>query len=576
MDLEPWTDVLQDPSRDLTIEDVLSGPARGDFRPISTFRFRLFDRFDDAAWWTRVSLTNPTQRNVSWVFNLAHRQFDEIDIHVFENGRPVRSTPTGDHRPPPSDLLSGEGYAFPITTPAAATTEILVRHAYSGSGLVRLHAEAWPKSGFEAYQADAFLLHGIRFGMLICLVVISIAVYATLGSREILYYAAYVTVLAISFFGTTQLAHHYFHWVDPALLDALPVISAASLAASGIAFSREFLGIRAVFPRFDRAVLAAMGSTVVPLVALALGWRNIAFLFIPLHFLFLASAPIIGGILWSRGHHHARLYTVAWIFFDIALAFYVARGLHIVPESIPMIWVPRFAVVFEVLFLSFALAERIRRLKDEKAAIEGRYLDSLLNARDELERQVAIRTRELEAARRDAESLARTDPLTSMANRRAFFETAETEILRARRYGQDLTLVMIDIDHFKSVNDRFGHETGDRVLKAVARSLNEGKRSVDTLGRIGGEEFALLLPETELASALSLVERLRLRVSQLRIDSEGEAIAVTASFGMMSASTGAPTLNEMLMRADKALYRAKSSGRDRVVVFEEMLEPDAA
>ena len=574
--LEPWTDVLKDPARDLTIEDVASGPADAEFRPIAEVRFPLSDRFGDAAWWTRVSVTNPTRRNVSWVFNVAHRQFDEIDIHVFEDGRPLWSVRTGDHRPPPSGVLSGEGYAFPITTSAAATTEIFVRYAYSGSGLVRLHTEAWPKDGFEAYQADAFLMHGIRFGMLICLVVISIAVYATLRSREILYYAIYVAVMAVSFFGTTQLAHHYFHWLGPNVLDALPILSIAGLTASGLAFSREFLGIRTRFPRLDRAVLAALGSTVVPVVALAFGLRNVAFLFIPLHFLLLASAPIVGGIFWYRGHPCARLYTVAWIFFDIALAAYAARILSLTPDSIPIIWIPRFAIVFEVLFLSFALADRIRRLKDERANIERRYLDSVLTARDELERQVAIRTRELKAARHAAESLARTDPLTGIANRRAFFEASETEILRLRRYGQDMTLVMIDIDHFKSINDRFGHETGDRVLTSIARTLDDGKRATDTLGRIGGEEFALLLPETELTSALNLVERLRLEVSELRIEKEGEVIAVTASFGVTSADAGEPSLNDMLMRADKALYRAKSSGRNRVVAFDESLEPSAA
>jgi diguanylate cyclase (GGDEF)-like protein len=160
------------------------------------------------------------------------------------------------------------------------------------------------------------------------------------------------------------------------------------------------------------------------------------------------------------------------------------------------------------------------------------------------------------------EEAAFTDHLTGLANRRRFERQLEREITRTLRYTRPFCLLLLDIDHFKQVNDSYGHEAGDESIRRIAKILQAGTRGIDTAARIGGEEFALLLTETELSAGLEVAERLR-----LGIKSEGIPIvgSVTASFGVAEFPLCAPTGRELLAVADAAMYEAKRRGRDRVI-----------
>ncbi len=163
--------------------------------------------------------------------------------------------------------------------------------------------------------------------------------------------------------------------------------------------------------------------------------------------------------------------------------------------------------------------------------------------------------------------LATTDELTGLFNRRQFFFLAERENARRRGPGPgSVAVVMADIDHFKKVNDIHGHGIGDIVLKEVARRLKNGLRLTDVVGRYGGEEFAVLLPDTAPEQAREVVERLRRAVAATPIDADGRALTVTVSFGVAHRSVAGENLEHLLALADKALYRAKELGRDRVEV----------
>ncbi|WP_131110403.1 sensor domain-containing diguanylate cyclase [Sulfuricystis thermophila] len=165
-----------------------------------------------------------------------------------------------------------------------------------------------------------------------------------------------------------------------------------------------------------------------------------------------------------------------------------------------------------------------------------------------------------------AELLARTDALTGLANRRAFDEVAQQEIQRAQRYGTPLTLVLADLDHFKAINDSHGHDVGDCVLQDFARILAGSVRNVDLVGRWGGEEFAILMPGTDLTEATQAAERMRRQVEQAQLCIEETTCRYTASFGVAAFRADMPTLASLLGRADMALYRAKRLGRNRVEV----------
>lgn len=164
------------------------------------------------------------------------------------------------------------------------------------------------------------------------------------------------------------------------------------------------------------------------------------------------------------------------------------------------------------------------------------------------------------------ERLASIDSLTGLPNRRSFFERSAIEVERNRRYGVPLALVMVDIDHFKRINDRYGHETGDRALVAVAEVLKSGLRQADFAARLGGEEFCLLLPETPPDAAQDVAERLRLALATAPVAVGEEALTITASFGVANLGLTADSLEDCLARADAALYHAKAGGRNRVEV----------
>ncbi len=166
----------------------------------------------------------------------------------------------------------------------------------------------------------------------------------------------------------------------------------------------------------------------------------------------------------------------------------------------------------------------------------------------------------------EVERLATTDGLTEVSNRRYFFELAEREWNRTRRYDHPLSAMMLDIDHFKRVNDTYGHAIGDVVLRTVAQICRTSLRDTDFLGRYGGEEFAILLPDTELSAAHITAERLSHSIAATYIATEKGALSVTVSIGIASVTEATPSVASLLDRADRGLYIAKETGRNRVVM----------
>jgi diguanylate cyclase (GGDEF)-like protein/PAS domain S-box-containing protein len=159
---------------------------------------------------------------------------------------------------------------------------------------------------------------------------------------------------------------------------------------------------------------------------------------------------------------------------------------------------------------------------------------------------------------------ASTDSLTGINNRGHFQNIAEQEVRRARRFGRDLSAMLIDIDHFKSINDTLGHAAGDSVLQGIVTRTNESLRQSDRIGRIGGEEFAVVLPETPLMAAFDVAERLRAHIQERAIIAGHTAVPCTVSIGVAQLSKEDCGFEDLLKRADMAMYAAKKAGRNRV------------
>lgn len=280
----------------------------------------------------------------------------------------------------------------------------------------------------------------------------------------------------------------------------------------------------------------------------------------PLGALLLAGSGamlIYASVIAIRAGRHGDLEsrTIAWglIILIACLVTDVVMELRLLPmvSGIPVLG-------FTILFLASSRALNAR--------FQREYLE-LVALRHELEARVEERTKELEALSEQFKASSRTDELTSLPNRRGFLESSTREIDRSRRSGRTCSIVMADIDHFKRVNDSFGHAGGDAVLRAVAAVLRASTRTEDIVARWGGEEIIVLLPETDLDGARQAAEKIRIAIAACDIPFDATLIRVTASFGVASHDP-ASTLDTTIADADRALYRAKEEGRDRVTVCE--------
>lgn len=193
-----------------------------------------------------------------------------------------------------------------------------------------------------------------------------------------------------------------------------------------------------------------------------------------------------------------------------------------------------------------------------------------LQARVNVHHRLANTIRELEESRKALAEQANTDALTKLKNRRLFHTQAEQNLADCRRFGKDMSVLLVDIDHFKKVNDTYGHHTGDEVLVKVAAQLAQLVRNADTVARFGGEEFAALLPETNRLGAAVLGERIRKAVENEEIVVGGRHIPVTVSIGIATlAAEMVESIDQLLDIADRRLYLAKNGGRNRICVSDD-------
>ena len=244
---------------------------------------------------------------------------------------------------------------------------------------------------------------------------------------------------------------------------------------------------------------------------------------------------------WS-GDAESRVLTIGLIMLFASLIYDMLSELKVIPriDGMPILG-------FTVLYVAAARALSLRYDREHR---------ELVALRGELELRVRERTTELESANRELDRLSQTDPLTALANRRSFIRFASQAALQSR------ALLMLDVDHFKRINDTHGHDAGDAVLRAMAAVLSETIKDNELAARWGGEEFILLLDDEH---APERAEVLRHSLAELAVDVDGTRIRVTASIGL-SLATPTGTLDERLAAADRALYRAKQSGRNRVVI----------
>jgi len=231
---------------------------------------------------------------------------------------------------------------------------------------------------------------------------------------------------------------------------------------------------------------------------------------------------------------------------------------------------------------SFKEQQLLIRLSDRQQEQLRNMAAQLQNANERLEEQAARlahlnavleeEIRQKRVLEDELRAIATTDSLTGVYTRRQLIEFGDSELKRFLRTRRSFCILMLDIDHFKNINDTYGHQTGDITLKSFAKICKESVRSTDIIGRIGGEEFVVIMPETPPNEALETAERIRCNVAlkEFFIEDLNISIAVTVSVGLYESSTVESSFEQMMAKADSALYQAKRGGRNSVIVYEEV------
>jgi diguanylate cyclase (GGDEF)-like protein len=526
----------------------------------------VFNRgFSDGSFWLKVEIPpDPANR----VMEIGYPLLDEVSVHWVLNGELIQTHHTGDTLPFSSRPIHHRNFVFLVPSNTEPVTAF-VRVKTLGS--VQIPLEVIPSAEFLANEQLSYGWQTMFLGIIVAMALYNLFLFVIVRHSTYLWY-----VLTVVFTGLVQLNFNglLFQWLWP---DApginryftIPVICFALFSAT--IFAIRFLNIRSYSLRgyrFLQWVLTAIFACFV--FALFGSYQTGIVLVSGIAAVVTPAVWLISFLVWRRGQVLGGFYVLAWTPLLIGHLILAVSKLGIMPRSFLTEFMPQIGVALEVVLLSFALAYRINLERRKRHEAQEQALAIQQQANLTLELRVQERTDELERANEQLRAISLTDGLTHVANRRRFDEKLQDEWRRAQRHGHPLGLLMLDIDHFKRVNDELGHLVGDDCLTEVAAlCAAEVQRSGDLLARYGGEEFSILLPATPEEGAVRVAERVRQAVARSPVRS-GERVApvsLTISVGVACLVPG-PDMEpqELIRQADEALYAAKESGRNRVMV----------
>jgi diguanylate cyclase (GGDEF)-like protein len=381
-----------------------------------------------------------------------------------------------------------------------------------------------------AYESTQGVFDGLVFGFLVALALYNLMTYVALRKRSQLLYAAYVLSFVLLNLAYTGRAYAWFWPHAPRVQEHAVMLLVLLTSCLLLFFSAEMLQVRERWRPAWRLTLGTAAASAMGVV----GIRVTGAYGVLAPFSYSVAGVAVFGSFGFGVHALLRRHVGAGLFLGAA-----SSGLFgsLIGIGVTMGWVPFNDVTARAIEL-------------------GMLVDATL-----LTVALGMQLRSTEELRIRAQVEARQDPLTRLGNRRALNEHGE----RAWESAAPLSVIVLDIDHFKRVNDRYGHATGDLALCAVARLLKGALRGSDFSARAGGEEFVVLLEETNLEQAQLLAERLRKSIEDMTLQSERETLRITASFGVYARDEATASFSAFIAEADRRLYVAKERGRNRVV-----------
>ncbi|XOZ32194.1 diguanylate cyclase [Halomonadaceae bacterium KBTZ08] len=562
--LAGMTQVLEDPSGRLTLEDVRQSE-RWSQHPDTTFN----KGYEDTTWWIRWSLTNRAADERRRILSIDYPLLQDLRLHIgTSEGPDWRLLRMGASLPFSERPYENRRFAVPVRWKPGETRHFYLRVQTDTALQVPLTLSKL--SSFQAKSTFRSTLDGGYMGSLVAIGLYNLLLFIALRDRNYILYVG--TVFSIVILVAT-INGYTFRYLWPQApdwnLQSLIVFFGLALAF-GALFTSSFLAIRRL-SRWLNAILllqAAIGGLMV-LASGILSYYSAIVLAIPLAVFSTLYSFFVAVYAWIRKQRTAPYYVLAWSFLLLGLLILALSKGGVLPSNAITDSAAQVGSFLEVLLLSFALAQRINIERRLRFQTQAAMLAESERHNRELESRVQARTAELEKLNQRLNELSVTDGLTGLKNRRYLSEALPREIARAERNDLSLSVVMVDIDHFKRLNDTYGHKAGDACLQQLGQILMHHVRTPDIAVRYGGEEFLLVFLDANDDDALGVLERLREQLAQTGIAHGGHCLSFTVSAGVATLRPGTDaTADDMIQRADQALYRAKAAGRNQVCVHD--------
>ncbi|MDM4764953.1 diguanylate cyclase [Pelomonas sp. SE-A7] len=481
--------------------------------------------------WQQLELNNPRSQTLSLRLVAGMTWVDHVDVYLRRPDGSLLSWHTGDELPGAEHAVPGLGQVFELALPPGRS-QLFVRAETPDPMLVPLQLlSERDQMRMERIQNYGY---GLLYGFLFALMAYNAVLYVGLRARSHLYYSLYLLSFICVNLSYTGHGHAWIWPEQPGFQRYVILSLMVVFGVCGLLFANRFLDTRAEAPRVWRAMRGLQWVGLLGMVLLAAVDAHEPAVWFSFGFLACVTVIVVALGLWSC----RRRQSAAGYFLAAALC-----GMGGTLATILSVWggLPMNELSFHAIDLGLMVEATLFALA------------------------LAARMRYQERARESAERLARIDPLTGLLNRRAFDEQAQGPFSTAERSSRPLCVLMLDVDHFKAINDGHGHDAGDAVLVAVGELLRQSCRAGDLLTRWGGEEFLLLLPETGVEQGLLLAERIRSSVAARPIRHQAHELAVSLSLGVAGLKP-AQSLASLIQDADGALYRAKAEGRNRSCV----------
>ncbi|TRY33039.1 diguanylate cyclase [Aliiglaciecola sp. M165] len=573
---------IEDKNDDLTIENMRALP---DLEWEKESNELLSYGMNPNPYWFKFIIPPPINPEPR-LLEVDYAVLDVVEIWYFQNGELVAEYHGGDKKPFEERAIKSEKLLFPVPQ---SLTQLDVIVKIQTAGTVKLPIRIWHESDYLIYNGEHNLVLGLFFGFMAAMTLSNLFFYVTTGSNTFLTYSIYVVSMTLTLLTMHGLGFKYL-WPDWIWLQSRSIgIFATCTILFVMIFSQQLLNVKAHSRIMERLLniskvvlsIALVASFIVP-------YHYYIMLYLVLLCLSVTLVFATGALLWIKGVKLARFYLLAWSALLVSGFLSSIESADILKVELPAHYLLMFGAAIETFMLAFALAIAYGQQRDEQfkvqelALLEERMaresqektLRLQEEAQEDLEYKVQERTLELEIALRELsdtnnelEQQTLTDSLTGIRNRKHFDKKYQAEVRRCRREQTELSVVMLDIDNFKQINDTHGHVVGDEVIINVAKTLKENlKRTTDDACRYGGEEFALILPNTDLPGATLVAETVRKQIEDKPIQVDDIVMNITISAGVATTVvTSAEDEKNLLETADKFLYEAKRGGRNKVV-----------